>query len=125
MEEVKKMSYVKFEAPKEVADKALQALESARDSGKVRKGTNEVTKAVERGNAKLVLIGSDVNPPEIVMHLPMLCDEKKIPYIFVSKADIGEAIGIHVPTAAAAIMEEGGAKEAVAEVVAKIHELRK
>jgi large subunit ribosomal protein L7Ae len=119
------MSYVKFEAPKEVVDKALQALEQSRDAGKIRKGTNEVTKAVERGNAKLVLIGSDVNPPEIVMHLPMLCDEKKIPYVFVAKAEIGEAIGIHVPTAAAAIMEEGNAKEAVAEVVAKIKALRK
>jgi len=56
------MGYVKFEVPKEVADKALEALEVSRDSGKIKKGTNEVTKAIERGNAKLVLIGNDVNP---------------------------------------------------------------
>jgi len=73
------MGYVKFEVPKEVADKALEALEVSRDSGKIKKGTNEVTKAIERGNAKLVLIGNDVNPPEIVMHIPMLCEEKKYP----------------------------------------------
>ncbi len=117
--------YVKFEAPKELVDRALEAVEMARDSGKIRKGTNEVTKAVERGNAKLVLIGSDVSPPEIVMHLPMLSEEKGIPYLFVSKADIGEAVGVHVPTAAAAIVEEGTAKDILSDVVSKLKELKK
>ena len=119
------MGYVKFEVPKEVADKALEALEISRDSGKIKKGTNEVTKAVERGSAKLVLIGNDVNPPEIVMHIPMLCEEKKIPYLFVSRADIGESVGVHVPTAAGAIVEEGNAKDMLPEVVAKIAEAKK
>jgi large subunit ribosomal protein L7Ae len=119
------MGYVKFEAPKELVDRALEAVEMARDSGKIKKGTNEVTKAVERGNTKLVLIGNDVAPPEIVMHLPMLSDEKGIPYMFVPKADIGEAVGVHVPTAAACIVEEGNAKDVLADVVAKLKELRK
>lgn len=119
------MSYVKFEAPKELVDKALEALEVARDSGKTRKGTNEVTKAVERGTAKLVVIGSDVDPPEIVMHLPMLCEEKEIPYIFASKADVGESVGIHVPTAAGCIVEEGKAKDLIEEVKTKVAELKK
>ena len=119
------MSYVKFEAPKELADSALKALGDARDGGKIRKGTNEVTKAVERGNAKLVLIGSDVDPPEIVMHLPMLCEEKNIPYLYMDKGSIGDAVGISVPTAAACIIEEGKSKEAVAEIAAKLTELKK
>ncbi len=119
------MNYVKFEVPKDVLDKALEAIETARDTGKVRKGTNEVTKAVERGIAKIVLIGSDVNPPEIVMHLPMICEEKNIPYLYAPKADIGEAVGIHVPTAAVCIVEEGKAKDLVAGVITKIKELRK
>ena len=119
------MAYVKFEVSKEVADKALEALEIARDSGKIKKGTNEVTKAVERGSAKLVLIGNDVNPPEIVMHIPMLCEEKKIAYLFVPRADIGEAVGVHVPTAAGCIVEEGNAKEMLPELIAKIAEAKK
>jgi large subunit ribosomal protein L7Ae len=119
------MSYVKFEVPKEVADMAVEALEGARDSGKIRKGTNEVTKAVERGIAKLVLIGSDVSPPEIVMHIPMICEEKKIPYLFVPKADIGTGVGIHVPSASACIVEEGKAKDLVANVVEKLKEIKK
>ncbi|MFH0860086.1 MAG: 50S ribosomal protein L7Ae [Candidatus Altiarchaeota archaeon] len=123
--EVTFMGYVKFEAPADLVEKALDALEAARDGGKVRKGTNEVTKAVERGNAKLVLIGSDVEPPEIVMHLPMLCDEKEIPYIYVKKAEIGDAVGIHVPTAAAVIVEESKNKDMLSDIIEKLKEIRK
>jgi large subunit ribosomal protein L7Ae len=119
------MSYVKFEAPKELQEKALEALEAARDTGKIKKGTNEVTKAVERGNARLVLIGGDVEPPEIVMHLPMLCEEKKIAYIYVPKADIGSAVGIHVSTAAACVVEEGKAKDDIADIAEKLKQLKK
>ena len=119
------MGYVKFEVPKELQEKALDALEKARDTGKIRKGTNEVTKAVERGSAKLVLIGGDVEPPEIVMHLPMLCEEKKIPYLYVPKAEIGSSVGINVPTAAGCIIDEGKAKDDVADVAEKVKELKK
>lgn len=55
-----KPAYIKFDIPQELQDKALEALELARDTGKIRKGTNEVTKAIERGVAQLVLIGEDV-----------------------------------------------------------------
>lgn len=119
------MSYVKFETPKEIVDTALKALSNAREDGKIRKGTNEVTKAVERGKTKLVLIGSDVDPPEIVMHLPMLCEEKNIPYLYADKASIGDAIGINVPTASACIVEEGKSKDAVTEITAKLKEIKK
>ena len=58
-------------------------------TGKIRRGTNETTKAIERGIAKLVIIAEDVTPPEVVAHLPLLCEEKKIPFIFVpTKEDV-------------------------------------
>jgi len=89
--------YVKYEAPKEVVDAAYEALKIASKSGLVRKGTNEATKAVERAQAKLVVIAEDVEPPEVIAHLPLLCDERKIPYVFVpSKEQIGAALGIDV-----------------------------
>ena len=55
-----------------------QIIEKARKTGKIEKGTNEVTKAIERGTAKLVVYATDVEPKEIVQHIPMLCKEKKI-----------------------------------------------
>lgn len=119
-------SYVKFEVPKELADRVLQAVEMAKNTGKVKKGTNETTKAVEKGLAKLVIIAEDVEPEEIVMHLPALCEEKKIPYVYVpSKAELGRAAGIDVAAASACIIEEGEAKDLVKEIVEKVNELKK
>jgi len=106
--------YVKTEAPEDLQNKALEALEVARDTGKIKKGSNEATKAIERSVALLVLIGADVEPAEIVMHLAPLCDEKKIPYIFINKQnDIGAASGLDVGSAAAAIVKPGKAKEVI------------
>jgi len=124
--EMAKPSYVKFEVPKELAEKALEAVEIARDTGRIRKGTNETTKAVERGQAKLVIIAEDVDPEEIVAHLPPLCEEKEIPYIYVpSKKELGAAAGIEVPAASVAIIEPGKARELVEEIASKVRELMK
>jgi len=117
---------MKFEVPEEVSNKALEALETARDTGKIRKGVNEVTKAVERGIAKLVLIGGNVEPAEVIMHLPMLCKEKDIAYLFIEdKGDIGASAGLHVGTASACIVEEGKAKDLVANIIDKINKIEK
>ncbi len=118
--------YIKFEVPADLSNKALEALELARDTGKIKKGTNEATKAVERGVAKLVIISEDVNPPEIVMHLPALCEEKNTPYIYVKKqVELGAACGLSVGSGAAAIIESGKGKELVEEVAQKVQALKK
>ncbi len=113
--------YVKFEVPKEVVEAAYEALKVARETGKIRKGTNETTKTIERGKAKLVLIAENVTPPEVVAHLPLLCDERKAPYVYVpEKQRIGEALGLTVGSAAAAIEETGESEKLVAEIVEKL-----
>jgi len=115
----------KFEVPQEIVDKAYEALEMARDTGRITKGTNETTKYVERGTSKLVLIAEDVSPEEIIAHIPFLCDEKNVPYLFVPRKDeLGQATGIEVPTSASGIVKEGKAKNLVAEIVEKIAELK-
>ena len=107
-------------ADKELADKALEAIQTAKISGKLKKGTNEVTKALERGTAKLVVIAKDVTPPEINMHIPLLAKEKGIPCIEVdSKEELGTAADIGVPTAAVAIIAEGDAKNLIKELKTK------
>jgi large subunit ribosomal protein L7Ae len=117
----KKPFYVKFEVPKEVVEAAYEALKVARETGKIRKGTNETTKTIERGKAKLVLIAEDVSPPEVVAHLPLLCDERKAAYVYVpEKKLIGEALGLTVGSAAAAIEETGDSEKLVAEIVEKL-----
>lgn len=96
----------------------LEVIEAARETGKIRRGVNEVTKSVERGEAKVAVAAEDVDPPEIVMHLPALCDEKKIPFIKVpSKVELGRAAGIDVGTTAVAIADAGEAKKQLADVI--------
>ena len=109
------------EVSKEVASKVLQLVEIAKNTGNLRKGTNETTKAVERGVSKLVVIASDVEPKEIVMHLPTLCEEKKIPYVYVpSKMELGRAAGIDVPSAAIGVADVGEGKELLKEILGKL-----
>lgn len=118
--------YVKFQAPKDVVDKVLQAIESAKNTGKIRKGTNESTKAIEKGIAQLVTIAEDVEPEEIVMHLPSLCEEKKVAYVFIpSKLELGRAAGIDVGSAAITIVDAGEGKDVLKEVLKRLEELKK
>jgi len=97
--------------------KVLEAVEVARTTGKIRKGANETTKAIEKGNAKLVVYAADVNPKEVVMHLPLLCKEKNIPCHEVdSKQKLGIAVGIPVSTASVAIINVGDAAEEISKI---------
>ena len=118
--------YMKFKIPEEVADAACEALQIAARTGRVRRGTNETTKAIERGIAKLVIIAEDVEPPEVVAHLPILCDERKTPYVFVStKKRIGDAVGIDVPAASVSIVEEGDSANLIKEISKRLEAIRK
>ncbi len=118
--------YVKFEVPKELSEKAYEALETARGSGKISKGTNEVTKQIERGQAKLVLIAENIEPEETVAHLPVLCDEKKVPYVYVpDKLELGKASGREVPTASSCIVTPGKSRELIVEIEDKLKAIKK
>ncbi len=117
--------FIKFETPAEVANAAYEALQIATRTGSIRKGTNETTKAIERGQAKLVVIAEDVDPPEVVAHLPILCDERKITFVFVpSKVKLGNSVGIDVQSAAVCIVETGEASDLVKEIATRIRRIK-
>lgn len=117
--------YVTFEVPEELMKATLEVVRMARESGKIRKGVNEVIKSIERGQAKFVVIATDVDPPEIVGFLPTLCDERKIPYIFVgSKKELGEAAGLSVAASSVSVIDPGAAKDFLDEIIKKVQEIR-
>jgi large subunit ribosomal protein L7Ae len=92
-----------------------EIIEKARKTGKIERGTNETTKAVERNTAKLVAFASDVEPKEIVQHLPILCKEKNIPCVEVdSKKKLGISAGLNVGCSSVAIIEPGSAEKDIA-----------
>ena len=92
----------------------------------MKKGTNETTKAIERGVAKLVIVAEDVEPPEVVAHLPILCDERNIPYVFVpSKSQIGASLGIEVNAASACIIDAGEAQPLMEQIIGAMDRIKK
>jgi large subunit ribosomal protein L7Ae len=94
---------------------SYQIIEKAKVSGKIEKGTNEVTKAIERGTAKFVAYAGDVEPREIIAHLPILCKEKNIKCVEVdSKQKLGIAAGLPVSTSSVAVIEAGDADKDIA-----------
>ena len=109
------MTDEKTKPKKEVSTKdVLELIEIASapsTMGKIKKGVNEVTKTIERGTAKLVVTADDVSPKEIIAHLPLLCNEKKIKYVSVpSKEELGVAVGIGRPCTSVAIISAGEAE---------------
>ena len=87
-------------------------VEKARKTGKIEKGTNEVTKSIERGTAKLIVYASDVEPKEIIQHIPLLCKEKNILCIGVdSKQKLGVVAGLSVSASSVAIINAGEAEK--------------
>ena len=72
---------------------------------KIKKGANEATKTLNRGISDLIVIAADVKPLEIVLHLPLLCEDKNVPYVFVeSQRLLGRACGVSRPVIAASIL---------------------
>merc|ERR1712066_941790 len=59
----------------------------------VKYGLNHVTQLVENNEAKLVIIAHDVDPIELVLWLPQLCRNKKVPFVIVkNKARLGKCV---------------------------------
>lgn len=118
------MVYKKFEPGDSLAEDIYDAVETAQDSGDVVIGTNEVTKAIERNEASLVVIAGNVSPEEVVMHLPSLSEERDVPYTFVpDKEELGLAAGINVQAASVAVTDPGAAESEVEDVAEKSREL--
>ena len=97
-----------------------EIIEKVKKTGKLDKATNEVTKAIELGVAKLVFYAADVSPKEIVAHLPVLCKEKGISCVEVdSKQKLGIAAGVPVGTASIAIIDPGAADKEISQLKSK------
>ena len=123
------MSFVKFKIPDDLKSEiknVLNKIAETRDS-KIRKGMNEVTKSIERNAAKLVIMAEDVSPPEILFHIPLLCEEKGISYGYVSgKKELGNAVRINVSSAAIAVENVGtGNESALDNIIKKLDTLKK
>ncbi len=102
---------------------AFSVIQKAKDSGKVVIGANQVTKAVERGQAKLVVNATNVSPVEIIAHFEPLCKEMKVPYLKIgTKEELGSAVGIKKSASSVAIIDAGNASKDLKTLVNQIEE---
>ena len=81
-------------AEEELATEIYDLVADCASNKQIKKGANEVTKTLNRSITSLIIIAADANPLEIVLHLPLLSEEKNIPYVFVpSKKALGKHCG--------------------------------
>ncbi|KAL7946665.1 50S ribosomal protein L30e-like protein [Trichoderma barbatum] len=82
----------------------LDLLQSAMHIRQAKKGANEVTKAINRGTCELAILAADTEPLAIILHIPLICEDKGVPYVYVpSKTLLGRACGVSRAVIAASI----------------------
>ena len=98
-------------ADEDLTQELLQLVEQAATLQQLRKGANEATKTLNRSKSELIILAADATPLEIILHLPLLCEDKGIMYIFVpSKAELGQACGTTRNVVACSILKEEHSK---------------
>ncbi|GAB5361901.1 hypothetical protein AAMO2058_000752600 [Amorphochlora amoebiformis] len=92
-------------AEAKLTNKILDIISQANNYKQLKKGANEATKALNRGSADLIILAADTTPLAILLHLPLLCEDKNVPYVFIpSKAGLGRACGVSRSVIACAIL---------------------
>nr|AQS22666.1 40S ribosomal protein S26 [Pseudodiaptomus poplesia] len=91
--------------------KILNLVQQATNYKQLRKGANEATKTLNRGQAEFVILAADSEPLEILLHIPLLCEDKNVPYVFVrSKQALGRACGVSRPVISASVTQNEGSQ---------------
>ncbi|KAG7664451.1 SNU13 [[Candida] subhashii] len=87
-----------------LSQQILDVVQQAQNLRQLKKGANEATKTLNRGISEFIIMAADTEPIEILLHLPLLCEDKNVPYVFVpSKAALGRACGVSRPVIAASV----------------------
>ncbi|KAH3869365.1 NHP2-like protein 1 [Dreissena polymorpha] len=109
-----------------LTQKILDLVQQAASYKQLKKGANEATKTLNRGIAEFIVMAADAEPLEILLHLPLLCEDKNIPYVFVkSKQALGRACGVSRPVISCSVIVHEGSqlKPKIQEVQQSIEKL--
>ncbi|XP_050303270.1 H/ACA ribonucleoprotein complex subunit 2-like protein [Anthonomus grandis grandis] len=83
-------------ASKKLAKKCYKLLKKAiKQKTYVRCGLKDVQTRIRKGETGIVIFAGDVSPVDIMCHLPGVCEDKNIPYVYIpSRKDLGAAMGV-------------------------------
>ncbi|CED83537.1 snrnp subunit [Phaffia rhodozyma] len=108
-----------------LTNQILDLVQQASHFKQLKKGANEATKTLNRGVCELIVMTADTEPIEILLHLPLLCEDKNVPYVFLpSKTALGRACGVSRPVIAASITTNE-ARELQAQIIAIKNQVEK
>ncbi|KAJ8062646.1 hypothetical protein OCU04_009168 [Sclerotinia nivalis] len=109
-------------ADEKVAKKVLKSVKKAAKNKTLKRGVKEVVKALRKspqGASNIafpgvVILAADISPMDVISHIPILCEDHNVPYIFVtSRAELGAAGNTKRPTSVVMVTEaRSGAKKA-------------
>ncbi|XP_059157138.1 NHP2-like protein 1 [Physella acuta] len=98
-------------ADQKLTEQILELVQQASNYKQLKKGANEATKTLNRGLSEFIVLTADAEPIEILLHLPLLCEDKNVPYIFVrSKQALGRACGVSRPVIACSVIQKEGSQ---------------
>ncbi|KAK6170409.1 hypothetical protein SNE40_018813 [Patella caerulea] len=98
-------------AEPQLTQSILDLVQQATNYKQIKKGANEATKTLNRGIAEFIVMSADATPLEILLHLPLLCEDKNVPYVFVrSKQALGRACGVSRPVIACSVTKKEGSQ---------------
>ncbi|KAL7271510.1 snoRNA-binding protein [Rhizina undulata] len=107
-------------AEDKTSKKVLKTVKKAAKNKCLKRGVKEVVKALRKspsGNAAaaatgIVVLAADISPMDVISHIPVLCEDHNIPYIFVtSRAELGAAGATKRPTSVVMIVPGLGKKD--------------
>ena len=102
-------------AGKKLHKKIYKVVKKAADAKALKRGVKEVVKAVRKGDGGLMVIAGDISPIDVISHLPVLCEDSALPYIFIqSKVRACRILGgdqsrVKFTTGSALLLLAGGA----------------
>ena len=76
-----------------------QGVKKAAKAKQICRGVKEVAKAIRKGAKGVCIIAGDISPIDVITHVPVMCEEADVPYVYVpSKQDLGAAGQTKRPT---------------------------
>ncbi|MCJ1290243.1 snoRNA-binding protein [Xylographa carneopallida] len=119
-------------ADEKAGKKVLKSVKKAAKNKSLKRGVKEVVKALRKSApatasasggssntgtpAGVVVLAADISPMDVISHIPVLCEDHGIPYIFVpSRAELGAAGSTKRPTSVVMVGPEKGGKKGAGE----------
>lgn len=98
-------------ADEKLEKKVFKLIKKASKEKGFRRGVKEVIKAVRKGERGVVILAGDVEPLDVMSHVPVLLEDAEVPYVYVkSKLELGKSTQSHRSVSCVMVTPKEGAE---------------